>query len=208
MGEQSAGLTGEQLCALMAEDGRRLRRNLRKIRNLNPLHIAVGFVSGHVPKPTESGDLHGQQLATGMIRAARIGKRLLHARDQDMDVDKSDRLLTASQISRLAGLSRSAAYELMSRVPGKVRIGRSVRVPRAALTLYLETGGDPCPTKPTFILAERPGGAGSTTRTACEADKARTKRTDDWRRKLRDSLSASASSAADRKQKRSRSKTR
>lgn len=54
----------------------------------------------------------------------------------------SGRLLTAKEVQERLGISRSAAYALIARLPGRVQIGRSVRVPEAVLDEFIQRGGD------------------------------------------------------------------
>ncbi len=61
-------------------------------------------------------------------------------------VQRSSLLLTASEVGPLAGISRSMVYKLLAcgALPS-VRMGRSVRVPEAALQAWIErntTGGE------------------------------------------------------------------
>ncbi len=51
-------------------------------------------------------------------------------------------LLSVTQLVERLQLSRAAAYRLMKRLPGCVYIGKSIRVPEAALECFLESGGD------------------------------------------------------------------
>ena len=59
-------------------------------------------------------------------------------------------LLTAADLAKLLGISRTTAYELMGRIPFHVRIGlgkrQRLRLPRSAFDRWLKAGGD----KPDF----------------------------------------------------------
>ncbi len=63
-------------------------------------------------------------------------------------MDDQPILLKAEQAAKLLNLSRSKFYELMTadEVPGVVRIGRSVRISRAALERWVrDRAGDRAP---------------------------------------------------------------
>lgn len=55
-----------------------------------------------------------------------------------MTTDDLDDLLTVPEIAPMLGVSRMTVYRLVeSRQLGALRVGRSIRVPRAALNDYL-----------------------------------------------------------------------
>lgn len=62
---------------------------------------------------------------------------------------EQERLLTADDIGEILGVSRSAAYELLARIPFHVRIGlgkrQQLRLPRWALDRWIKDGGDKWP---------------------------------------------------------------
>ncbi len=92
-------------------------------------------------------------------------------------------------------LSRAAAYRLMKRLPGRVYIGKALRIPEAALEAFLAQGGDLWPDneKPASIFEARPGGAGSTITAEPKSERARTNRTEHWLTRLRSESKTSTS---------------
>jgi len=58
-----------------------------------------------------------------------------------------EKLLTVSQIAEILGVSRPRAYELLrlNLVPGKVRIGRQIRIDPQRLARWIEDGGQALP---------------------------------------------------------------
>jgi predicted DNA-binding transcriptional regulator AlpA len=116
------------------------------------------------------------------------------ARDRPRD-NRLRRLLDVSQVMERLRISRAAAYRLMNRLPGRVYIGKSIRVPEAALDAFLASGGDACPdnAKPTSIFEGKPGGAGSTTTEASKSERAPTNRTKYWLTRLQSEFKTSNS---------------
>jgi len=113
------------------------------------------------------------------------------------------RLLNVSDIMERLKISRAAAYRVMQRIPGRVYIGKAIRLPEAALDAFLANGGDACPDNGsrTSIFAAPPGGAGSTITAENRSGKAHTNRTEAWLTRLR-SKSKTSTSARPRKPKR------
>jgi hypothetical protein len=85
-----------------------------------------------------------------------------------------------------AQISRASAYRLMNRLPGRVFIGKSIRIPEAALEAFLAGGGDACADsgKQTSIFEAKFGGAGSMTTAESRSARAPTNRTEHWRKQL------------------------
>jgi predicted DNA-binding transcriptional regulator AlpA len=105
------------------------------------------------------------------------------------------RLLAVSDLMERLQISRPTAYRLMQRLPGRVYIGKAIRIPEAALEAFLASGGDACPDseKNPSIFGARRGGAGSTTTAENKSGRAPTNRTKDWLAKLRSSSKTSTS---------------
>ena len=105
------------------------------------------------------------------------------------------RHLAVSDLMERLQIARSTAYRLMQRIPGRVYIGKAIRIPEAALDAFLAGGGDVCPdnAKPTSIFEAKPGGAGSTTTEASKSGRARTNRTEHWLTRLRSEFKTSTS---------------
>lgn len=53
-----------------------------------------------------------------------------------------DDLWTADDVASRLRVSTTTAYELLTRLDGVVRVGRSVRVPRSVIESYIHQGGD------------------------------------------------------------------
>jgi predicted DNA-binding transcriptional regulator AlpA len=101
------------------------------------------------------------------------------------------RMLTVDDLMERLQLSAAACYRLMNRLPGRVLIGKSVRVPEAALDAFLASGGDLADERGTTssIFAERP--ARVTVAGSAEPKSNRcTTRTKHWLSKLRSSSHA------------------
>ncbi|MDH5673704.1 MAG: helix-turn-helix domain-containing protein [Myxococcales bacterium] len=192
----------EQLQALL----KRSSVNMRRLRRLDPQRIALGMLAK--PEvvddvvPSDADPDCSRQLVKSLTAAAEAGDALLTAEARATAVAEEHELLTADQVARETGLSRGAAYELIKRLDGHVRIGRSLRVPRRVVEDYVARGGDACRTKQTSIAGAKSGGAGSRTGRAPESAKARTRRINDWHEKLLDSSSSRPSkSRKDRRRK-------
>lgn len=105
-------------------------------------------------------------------------------------------LLTPEDVAKRLKISRSAAYALVHRLGRTVRIGRSLRVTRAVIEAFVAEGGDErCVDEPESISSDEatPTTAYSETPKASGSGRARTKRIDDWQKRLLASSSSAIS---------------
>ncbi|MBP7682182.1 MAG: hypothetical protein KBB95_09820, partial [Deltaproteobacteria bacterium] len=95
-------------------------------------------------------------------------------------------LVDAKVVAATLGIGRSAAYEVMNKLPEVVRIGNSLRIPVEALERFISQGGDLCRDtgQSTSSFAAASGGRGSTTTKARRSADPPDKRTAHWRSKL------------------------
>ena len=95
------------------------------------------------------------------------------------------RLLTVEQLAERLLVGRTTAYELAGRIPGRVYLGRLIRIPEHALEGWLERGGD----RPAMSSATRPASPAPARRSS-----AANKATERWLDRLDGTSSAPARS--------------
>jgi len=105
----------------------------------------------------------------------------------------SARLLTVEQLAERLQVGRTTAYELANRIPGRVYLGRLIRIPEAALESWLERGGDQWQDGCGSTDAARFGGAGSTTTAAPGSARPHTKAIERWLERLQPGSNGSTS---------------
>ncbi len=162
---------------------------------------------GHVdasPVPTATqgtandncGDANtGTAMAAAMRipRSQTLGKSTAGTLDPIAEIET---LLTPEDVAKRLKISRSAAYALVHRLGRTVRIGRSLRVTRAVIEAFVAEGGDErCVDEPESISSDEatPTTAYSETPKASGSGRARTKRIDDWQKRLLASSSSAIS---------------
>ena len=80
----------------------------------------------------------GEETILGIDRQPVNANELLASGASGNEIDGRPWLLDCREVSRLLGIGRTKAYQMMTRTElPLVRIGRSVRVPRAALSTWI-----------------------------------------------------------------------
>lgn len=99
------------------------------------------------------------------------------------------RLLSVREVKERLQVSRPTAYRVMNRLPGRVFIGKSIRVPEEALELFLANGGDAREERATTasVFSERAARATTATTPGSKATQTCSTRTKHWLSKLRSS---------------------